>query len=78
MPGSTVTSLADCELATHAEVLTAFQTCKSNAGTTSKDQFALYRQASDITFFQVLHDKQPRGSMYPYIYRYLRAEAYDV
>ncbi len=49
IPGSTVATLAECELATDAEVLAAFQTCQRHSTSMSKEQFAIYQQASGIT-----------------------------
>ena len=52
IPGSSVSTLADCELATDIEVLAAFQKCHQNSATMSKEQFAIYQQAAGITYNQ--------------------------
>ncbi|CAE7212053.1 HMGS [Symbiodinium sp. CCMP2592] len=52
IPGSNVTHLSECELATDQEVLTAFQTCQRLSRTMPKDQFAMYQQAAGITHNQ--------------------------
>ena len=52
IPGSSVSTLAECELATDIEVLAAFQKCHQNSATMSKEQFAIYQQAAGITYNQ--------------------------
>ena len=50
MLGSDVCSLKELQLATDAEVLQAFQTCKEKKRTLSKSDFALWETATGITY----------------------------
>lgn len=50
MLGSDVCSLKELQLATDAEVLKAFQTCKEKKRTLSKSDFALWETATGITY----------------------------